>query len=211
AGKTTLINVMVNYILGVKWQDAYRFKLINEVTNRTQAKSQTSIVSSYELYSQPGFQIPYLLTIIDTPGFGDTRGLAHDKLVAEQVKSFLCSPLGINHIDAVCFVVQASLVRPTASQSYVFDSILSISGKDVAENIIILTTFLDSKEAKALKAIKAADLPCQKNEEGQPIHFKFNNSPVYADKKVEKPTTSDNNSDDEDELTRLVLRKTFKQ
>ncbi|KAI2667889.1 Stonustoxin subunit alpha [Labeo rohita] len=211
AGKTTLINAMVNYVLGVKWQDAYRFKLINEVTNRTQAESQTSIVSSYELYSQPGFQIPYSLTIIDTPGFSDTRGLAHDKLVAEQVKSFLCSPLGINHIDAVCFVVQASLVRLTASQSYVFDSILSIFGKDVAENIIILTTFSDSKEAKALEAIKAADLPCQKNEEGQPIHFKFNNSVVYSEKKVEKPTTSDNNSDDEDELTRLVWRKTFKQ
>ncbi|KAI7810051.1 hypothetical protein IRJ41_021576, partial [Triplophysa rosa] len=55
AGKTTLVNVMINYILGTKWQDGYRFKLINEVTNRTQAESQTSSVSSYELYYQPGF------------------------------------------------------------------------------------------------------------------------------------------------------------
>ncbi|XP_016115442.1 uncharacterized protein [Sinocyclocheilus grahami] len=162
AGKTTLINVMVNYILGVKWQDPYRFKLINEVTNRTQAESQTSNVSSYELYSQPGFQIPYSLTIVDTPGFGDTKGITHDKLITKQVKSFLCSPLGIDHIDAVCLVVQASLVRLSANQKYIFDSVLSIFGKDIAENIIFLVTFADGKHVPALEAIKAADLPCQR-------------------------------------------------
>ncbi|KAL1280922.1 hypothetical protein QQF64_015522 [Cirrhinus molitorella] len=219
AGKTTLINVMANYILGVKWQDAYRFKLINEVTNRTQAESQTSIVSSFELYNQPGFEIPYSLTIVDTPGFGDTRGIAHDKLITEQIKSFLCSPLGIDHIDAVCFVVQASLARLSANQRYIFDSVLSIFGKDIAENIIVLVTFADGKDIPCLEAIKAADLPCQKNKKGQPTHFKFNNSAVYADKKIEEHTTSDNDSDHNDDdddgggdkLTELVWDKTFKQ
>lgn len=215
AGKTTLINVMINYIMGVKWQDSYRFKLINEVTNRSQAESQTYNVSSYELYNQPGFQIPYSLTIVDTPGFGDTRGITHDKLITEQVKSFLCSPLGIDHIDAICFVVQASLARLSANQRYIFDSILSIFGKDVAENILILVTFADGKDIPVLEAIKAADLPCQKNKKGQPTHFNFNNSAVYADKKVEEPTTSDSDSDDnddeDDKLTELVWDKTFKQ
>ncbi|XP_067308780.1 uncharacterized protein [Pseudorasbora parva] len=215
AGKTTLVNVMLNSILGVKWQDAYRFKLINEVTNRTQAESQTYNVSSYELYNQPGFQIPYSLTIVDTPGFGDTRGIAHDKLITEQVKSFLCSPLGIDHIDAVCFVVQASLARLSANQKYIFDSILSIFGKDIAENIMIMVTFADGKNIPVLEAIKAAELPCQKNKKGEPTHFSFNNSAVYADKKVEEPTTSDNDSDDDDDeddkLTQLVWDKTFKQ
>ncbi len=215
SGKTTLINVMANYILGVKWQDEYRFKLINEVTNRTQAESQTSIVSSVELYNQPGFQIPYSLTIVDTPGFGDTRGIAHDKLIAEQIKSFLCSPLGIDHIDAVCFVVQASLARLSANQRYIFDSVLSIFGKDIAENIIVLVTFADGKDVPVLEAIKAAELPCQKNKKGQPTHFQFNNSAVYADKKIEETTTFDNDSDDNDDggdqLTELVWKKTFKQ
>ncbi|XP_073786283.1 uncharacterized protein isoform X2 [Danio rerio] len=216
AGKTTLVNVLVNYILGVEWEDSYRFKLINEVTNRSQAESQTYIVSSYELYNQPGFQIPYSLTIVDTPGFGDTRGIAHDKLITEQLKSFLCSPLGIDHIDAVCFVVQASLARLSANQKYIFDSILSTFGKDIAENIIVMVTFADGKEIPVLEAIKAADLPSQKNKKGQPTHFSFNNSAMYADKKVEAPTTSDNDSDDDDDddddkLIKLVWDKTFKQ
>ncbi|XP_073720506.1 uncharacterized protein [Misgurnus anguillicaudatus] len=217
AGKTTLLNVMINYILGVKWQDAYRFKLINEVTNRTQAESQTSEISSYELYNQAGFQIPYSLTIVDTPGFGDTRGIAHDKQIMEQMKSFLCNPLGIDHIDAVCFVVQASLARLSANQKYIFDSILSIFGKDIAENIMILVTFADGKDIPVLEAIKAADLPCQKNKKGQPTHFKFNNSSVFADKRAEEPTASDNDSDDSEEggddqkYNEMVWTSTFKQ
>ncbi|XP_064827507.1 uncharacterized protein LOC135544067 [Oncorhynchus masou masou] len=213
AGKTTLVNVMINYILGVKWEDHYRFKLIHEVTNRSQAESQTSIVTSYELYNQPGFQIPYSLTIIDTPGFGDTRGMAHDKLITQQVKEFLCNPLGIDHIDAVCFVVQASLARLSANQKYIFDSILSIFGKDIADNILMLVTFADGKDIPVLEAIQAADLPCKKNNKGFPTHFKFNNS-VLLSQKIEEDISSegDGSEDDNEEgLEKIVWRSTFKQ
>ncbi|KAM9437312.1 uncharacterized protein ACWYII_015281 isoform 1-T2 [Salvelinus alpinus] len=213
SGKTTLVNVMINYILGVKWEDRYRFKLIHEVTNRSQAESQTSIVTSYEVYNQPGFQISYSLTIIDTPGFGDTRGIAHDKLITEQVKDLLCNPLGIDHIDAVCFVVQASLVRLSANQKYIFDSILSIFGKDVADNILMLVTFADGKDIPVLEAIQAADLPCRKNNKGLPTHFKFNNSALLS-QKVEEDNSSegDGSEDDNDEeLKKIVWKLTFKQ
>ncbi|XP_039598930.1 verrucotoxin subunit beta-like, partial [Polypterus senegalus] len=41
SGKSTMINGMVNYILGVKWKDDFRFKLIHEETSKSQAVSQT--------------------------------------------------------------------------------------------------------------------------------------------------------------------------
>ncbi|XP_062386875.1 septin-1-like [Sardina pilchardus] len=212
AGKSTLVNAMINYILGVKWEDQYRYKLIHEVTNRTQAESQTAEVSSYELYNQPGFQVPYSLTIIDTPGFGDTRGMAQDKLITEQVKRFLCSPLGVDHIDTVCFVVQASLARLSANQKYIFDSILSIFGKDIGENIMVLVTFVDSKKIPVLEAIKAAELPCQKNKKGQPTHFKFNNSTIYVQKTDEDDSDEDEDDDDDEEkMKSIVWSTTFKQ
>ncbi|KAJ8404056.1 hypothetical protein AAFF_G00344060 [Aldrovandia affinis] len=217
AGKTTLVNVMINYILGVQWQDCHRFKLINEQTNRTQAESQTSIVTSYNLNNQQGFQVPYSLTIVDTPGFGDTRGMSHDKQITEQVKSFLSSPQGIQHIDAVCFVIQASLARLSANQKYIFDSILSIFGKDIAENIVMLVTFADGKEIPALEAIKAADLPCHKNKKGKPTHFKFNNSSLYAQNREGESKSEDEHSDGDEEdgyeeqLEKIVWSTTFKQ
>ncbi|XP_036845432.1 uncharacterized protein LOC110533276 [Oncorhynchus mykiss] len=210
AGKTTLVNVMINYILGVKWEDYYRFKLIHEVTNKSQAESQTVVVTSYELYNQPGFQIPYSLTIIDTPGFGDTRGIAQDKMLTQMMKNFLCHPLGIDHIDAVCFVVQASLVRLSPSQRYIFDSILSIFGKDVAENILMLVTFVDGKHIPVLEAIKAANLPCKKNKKGLPTHFKFNSSILFL-KETESSSEEDDTDDDHKAQSPEQWRSTFKE
>ena len=76
-GKSTLINGMVNYILGVQWNDPYRFKCVreDETTARNQAHSQKSSVTAYTLHYHEGMTVPYSITIIDTPGYGDTRGV----------------------------------------------------------------------------------------------------------------------------------------
>ncbi|XP_034615581.1 uncharacterized protein LOC117871889 [Trachemys scripta elegans] len=180
SGKTTLINGMINYVLGVQWKDEFRFKLIHEITNRSQAQSQTSEVTAYEVNCKKGFKVPYSLTIIDTPGFGDTRGIEHDINLTEQIRAFFSTPGAIDQIDAVCFVVQASLARLTHAQKYVFDSVLSIFGKDIKDNIQILITFADGQTPPVLEAIKESEVPCTKDAQGVPVHFKFNNSALFA-------------------------------
>ncbi|EFX62779.1 hypothetical protein DAPPUDRAFT_17453, partial [Daphnia pulex] len=40
-GKSTLIDAMVNYMLVVEWDDDFRFKLIDEPADKSQAHSQT--------------------------------------------------------------------------------------------------------------------------------------------------------------------------
>ncbi|CAI5789313.1 Stonustoxin subunit alpha [Podarcis lilfordi] len=185
SGKTTLINGMINYVLDVQWGDEFRFKLIHENTNRSQAQSQTSEVTAYVVHYCKGFQVPYSLTVIDTPGFGDTRGIEHDKLITKQIREFFSSPGGTDHIDAICIVVQASFARLTHAQRYVFDSVLSIFGKDIKDNIQVLITFSDGKTPPVLEAIKEANVPCAKNAKGTPVHFKFNNSALFANNPVE--------------------------
>ncbi|GCB75294.1 hypothetical protein scyTo_0019748 [Scyliorhinus torazame] len=199
AGKTTLINGMINYILGVKWEDNFRYKLIDEGTGRSQAESQTSSITAYELHHREGFQIDYSLTIIDTPGFGDTRGLTRDKLITDQIREFFTSPDGIDQIDAVCFVAQASLARLTQTQKYIFDSILSIFGKDIAENIQILVTFADGQVPPVLEAINVAEVPCPKDKKGFPVHFKFNNSAVFAQRSASGNSANRSSPCDSDE------------
>ena len=76
AGKTTLINGMVNYILDVQWKNNFRFKLITE-KKKTQTKSQTTSITAYTLHKMEGCRITYTLTIIDTPRFGDTKPISH--------------------------------------------------------------------------------------------------------------------------------------
>ncbi len=178
-GKTTLINGMVNYLFGVEWKDKFRFKLISEIGRdgrSNQAKSQTSCITSYTLHHEDGFQIPHTLTIIDTPGFGDTEGMERDRKIVEQVGKFFSTvgPAGIDHIDAVGFVTQSSLPRLTPTQKYIFDSVLNLFGKDIADNIFLFLTFCDGQPPQVMSSIKAARLPYQK-------FFKFNSSAIYVE------------------------------
>ncbi len=191
AGKTTLINSMINYILGVQWEDDFRFVLIDEGKQKSQAESQTSEITAYQMNHMDDFCVPYSLTIVDTPGFGDTRGISHDQKIIAQIREFFSARGGIDCINAVCFVVQASLARLTHTQKYIFDSILSIFGKDIAENILMMVTFADGKKPLVLEAIKVSKVPCSTYESGEPLHFKFNNSAVFS--------TNNKSAEDEDE------------
>ncbi|XP_041805012.1 uncharacterized protein LOC121614969 [Chelmon rostratus] len=196
SGKSTLINGMINYIVGVEWKDNFRFKLIDEDQSRSQAESQTSEVTVYKINHQEGFKIPFSLTVVDTPGFGDAGGIKKDK-ITEQLRELFSAQCGVSEIDAVCFVAQAALARLTATQKYVFDSVLSIFGKDVAENIRVLVTFVDGQRPPVLEAINASGVPCPKTPEGEPLHFKFNNSALFALNR--SPAAENMSEDDEDE------------
>ena len=177
AGKTTLINAMVNYILGVQWKDEFRFNCITEETKATQAYSQTQDITAYTFHPMKDSAVPYTFTIIDTPGYGATEGLERDKKITKQINDFFSIPPpdGIDHLDGIGFVVQTSQPRLTSAQNYIFDSILSIFGNDVSKNIFIMITFADDQpQPPVLEAIKAK-IPSHSGE-----HFKFNNSALVA-------------------------------
>ncbi|KAJ3615408.1 hypothetical protein NHX12_015733 [Muraenolepis orangiensis] len=149
-------------------------------------------------------QIEHSLTIVDTPGFGDTRGIERDRMIIGQLENLFKAPLGVNSIDAICFVAQASLARLTPTQKYVFDSVLSIFGNNVADNIRILVTFADGKLPPVLTAIKESGAPCPKRKDGLPVHFKFNNSTLFSNNKVaDSALVGDDDEDGEGNFDRL--------
>ena len=176
AGKSTLINGMVNYILGVDWKDDFRFKLIADEGGTSQAHSQTTTITAYTIPHQQGSPFDGILTIVDTPGFGDTKGLDSDKRIVEQIRTFFSMPgkKGIDHIHGIGFVTQAALARLTPTQRYVFASILAVFGKDIGKNILMMTTFADGKTPPVLEAVHEAGIGYCKS-------FKFNNSALYTD------------------------------
>ena len=176
AGKSTLINGMVNYILGVDWEDDFRFKLIADEGGISQAHSQTRTIIAYTIPYQQGSPFDGTLTIVDTPSFGDTKGLDSDRRIVEQIRTFFSMPgkKGIDHIHGIGFVTQASLARLTPAQRYVFDSILAVFGKDIGKNILMMTTFADGGRPPVLEAVKEAGIGYCKS-------FNFNNSALYTD------------------------------
>lgn len=201
SGKTTTVNAMINHVIGVQWKDAFRLKMIEELSSNqgtgtigNQAHSQTQFVSCYTLPYMEGFEIPFNLTIVDTPGFGDTRGIAHDKAITEQIRRFFNAkgPAGIDHVDAICFIAQAGNPRLTPTQQYVFDRILAMFGKDIKKNILVLFTFADGQKPQALSAMLEAGIL-----EDESNYFKFNNSALLV---------ANSGEDDEDNFDRMFWK-----
>ncbi|XP_064640966.1 titin-like [Lineus longissimus] len=185
AGKSTLINGLFNYVIGVEWTEENRFRLVEESgLFETQHQSQTKMITVYTIYHHNIFKIPFTLTIIDTPGFGDTGGINNDRLIIESIGHlFRRKEYGVDHIDAIGFVAQSSLPRLTPTQKYIFDSILSLFGKDIADNIFLMITFSDSQRPPVLASTSEAKIPYKS-------HYKFNNSALFA-----KNDTEDNEFD----------------
>ncbi|XP_053571490.1 uncharacterized protein LOC128661236 [Bombina bombina] len=170
-GKTMLINGIVNYILGVDWEDDFRFRI--EVTTQSKVKIHTSVVTVYQINYEEGYKLPYSLTLIDIPGF---RGPQAEYV--KMVRNFIYEFFTTDQVDIVGFVVQAPLDNLTYNQKFIFNSVFSIFGTET--NIWILTNFSDVERPPVLESIKVADIPCSKDSNGDPIYSKFNNSALFA-------------------------------
>ncbi|KAL7376896.1 hypothetical protein ABVT39_018091 [Epinephelus coioides] len=175
AGKSTLINALVNYTMGVKWEDDVWFQIVED-EKKSQCESQTTDVIVYEIFGFEGQTLPYSLTIIDTPGYGDTRGTEHDVIVSERLLDLFCSDDGVHEIDAVGLVIKASENRLSDRLRYIFDSVVSLFGKNMEKNIVALITHSDGVTPEnVFKALEAANIKCARDEQNEPVHFMFNN------------------------------------
>ncbi|KAI9532825.1 hypothetical protein NQZ68_028524 [Dissostichus eleginoides] len=184
-GKSSLINALVNYAMGVKFEDNVCVQIVED-EKKSQTESQTSDVIVYEIFGLEDKTLPFSLTIIDTPGFGDTRGIERDVLVSERLLDLFRSTDGVHEIDAVCLVLKASDNRLSDRLMYVFESVVSLFGKDIERNIVALITHSDFVTPEnVLQALTDAKISCAKDE-GQLVHFMFNNKQRERIKKNER-------------------------
>ncbi|XP_025760288.1 uncharacterized protein LOC102081654 [Oreochromis niloticus] len=186
AGKSTLINALLNYTMGVKWEDRVWFQIVEEKKKKKdhtegqtkgQTESQTSDVIVYEIFGFEDKTLPYSLTIIDTPGYGDTRGIEKDDIISHRLLDLFRSDDGVHEVHAVGLVMKASDNRLSERLMYVFDSVTSLFGKNMEKNIVALITHSDgSRSENVLEALEVAAIKCAKNEKTEPVPFLFNNS-----------------------------------
>ena len=73
--KTTLLNSFVNYLLGIKIEEDFRYTIIHETFGTSQSVFQTSEVTIYNIKGMNGLPP---IQIIDNPGIGDIRRIKED-------------------------------------------------------------------------------------------------------------------------------------
>ncbi|MED6249639.1 hypothetical protein ATANTOWER_017410 [Ataeniobius toweri] len=170
AGKSTLINVLLNYSMGVQFEDEVWFQITEEEERRYQIESQTSDVIIYDIFES--HTLPFSLTIIDTPGFGNSRGIEKDVTVRERLMDLFQSNDGVHELHAVGLVMKANENRLNDRLMYICDSVMSLFGKNMEKNIVVLVTHSDGTTPEnVLQALEATKTKCARDEKNQPVHF----------------------------------------
>uniref|UniRef100_A0A8C6TYG0 AIG1-type G domain-containing protein n=1 Tax=Neogobius melanostomus TaxID=47308 RepID=A0A8C6TYG0_9GOBI len=176
SGKSTLINALVNFVMGVKFEDKVWFEIVTDKKNKSQSETQTTAVSVYEVFGFEGKTVPYSLTIIDTPGYGDTRGIEYDDIITKKLQDLFSIPDEVETIDVVGLVLKATENRLDERTAYIFNSVTSLFGRDMEQKIVALITHSDGMKPKdALQALDEAKVKCARKENNEPVYFLFNN------------------------------------
>jgi len=171
-GKTTAINSFFNIIKGVRLEDDFRFILIKEPTKKKgQAESQTDGVHIYyvkDLYNKP-------LVILDSQGFGDTRGKNFDDMVIEAF-IYIFSEV-IDHINAVSFIVKSTDARLDINIQYIFNQVTGLFSEDISINFFVFATHATKNDIKNEPAMIKT---LESNDKFKPIREKMQKKWYYA-------------------------------
>ena len=194
AGKTTFVDAFVNFVLGIEMYDKFRYKLVDEkqIENKnieeltaqgkevTEEAAQTmSMTSTVTIYHIPADVIvknigskKCCINIIDTPGFGDTRGHGWDWKIFNMVNNLLNT---MNSLNYMLLVVKATEMRLTSSSNWIYKQVESLYSEDLAERMLGVFTFSDGGEPLGYTAVTAAGISMGEK-------FKFNNSAMFSSK-----------------------------
>ena len=146
SGKTSFLNLICNtaviQMIGSNFdykldsfQDFNDIQLENAASHPMQSKTSGAKLYQVELCGMSW-------GIIDTPGFGDSRGIEQDK---ENINKVISCIREEKYINCVCLVINGRLSRNTADLKYVLTQIASILPRAISKNLIIVFTNTSSE------------------------------------------------------------------
>eukprot|EP00731_Ephydatia_muelleri_P036763 Em0321g2a len=147
SGKTSFLNLVYNVQLVHKLgfaTSAKQFRKYNKIKfENPSMRPMESATMRSELY-EVRFE-DMTIGIIDTPGFGDTRGFEIDK---QNVKDIVDKVNGVEYINCICFVINGRQARVTPQFQYVVSEISAVLPKmSVMNMVVLLTNTRDETEA----------------------------------------------------------------
>ena len=128
-----IVNAIANYIFGVHWQDDFWFEIFRYCV------SQITICTFYPM---EGSQISFTLNLIVVPAFYGARTDCYNdeintnKAILNDLKDLFLveSKNGIKKIHGIVLVIGYEF------NDYIFDSLLTLFGKDIVSNIFLIST-----------------------------------------------------------------------
>lgn len=151
-GKTTFINAFSNIILGIKPKDKFRYILIDEGENALD--QMNSITNEVTIYKIRGVNKSY--NLIDSPGYGDTRGVAQDEKYLGLFSNLFQNE--IDGINAICFIVKACENRYNDFQKKIIKDVTNLFSTDISQNLFGIFTFGSRQNTNAHRLLTTIDI-----------------------------------------------------
>ena len=147
SGKTSFLNLLYNcgtvQALGCGFgaEGLEQFKQFNDIQleNAMEHAMQSKTNDAKRYNVEVG---DLKVGVIDTPGFGDSRGLDQDKENAEKIVNALKAE---DYINCVCLIISGRQARGSVSLKYALSEITAILPRDILNKLIVV--FSSTSEA----------------------------------------------------------------
>ena len=141
SGKTSFLNLLYNHEIIRKFGTVDHLTPFNdpalENAKKLTMQSKTSDSKIYDMILGD-----LSVSIIDTPGFADSRGMKEDEKHIQTIVRVLQSE---DYIHGICLVINGRQARMSATLMYVMSQITSILPRQIVKNIIIVFTNCSSR------------------------------------------------------------------
>ena len=155
-GKSTFINALINYLSYGTLDDALKGELFSLIPasfvvtdNRTYEQKKVSIGDGSNENQQQGQSSTqacrsYVFTlgetnlrIIDTPGIGDTRGIAQDQKNFQNIMAFISN---FDHLNGICLLLKPNETRLNVFLRFCIKELLTHLHRSATDNIVFCFT-----------------------------------------------------------------------
>ena len=140
SGKTSFLNLLCNcgmiQALGLNFDanGIAQFRQFNEMKlENAQSCQMESKTDGAKLYNVELGDLR--VGVIDTPGFGDSRGMKVDE---ENVKKIIATLQGEDYVNCVCLIINGRNARTSVVLKYVLSEITAILPREILNNILVV-------------------------------------------------------------------------
>lgn len=214
-GKSTWLHSFINYMQGIQLEENNRYYLFDEKSlqeqyqkkygKKEEGSSVTDAPGIYNIEASMLFKNP--IRLIDTAGFGDTRGPKYDEKITVDIKD-LFEKTDIENLNAVCLIFKSTETRNHERLQMVMSKLFSLFGKEIKNNIVLIFTFCDNfKQINALDILKSKTGPFYDilGDVSKLPYFAFNNMAYFTNDKESVEKIYENNTKNFGSLLKYIF------
>lgn len=147
AGKTSLLNALVNHLFGVQFDSQFRLRLC-ELRDGRPSPPAPQWLTVLRLNWSLAFPLPYTLTLVDTPPI--------NAATASQLRALLTAKAlhAPEHIDLLCLVLPAATDSIPEDTLNAVRELQTLLGPDSSNASVLMATHADNTAPRVVNALK---------------------------------------------------------